>query len=98
MMTILKILFILLPTLSFGQLCFETDNKFIADIKVYITDDKRKASRVVYYVKEKFDAGDNLVYWTRSKWSANKIVYFVSDSRKANEIWYIAKSKWPTKI
>ena len=59
------LLLILLPTLTYGQLCFETKNKWEADIKVYISDSKWEASKVVYYVDSKFEADTNLIFWAK---------------------------------
>ena len=65
----------------------------IAD-KVNITTNRWEASKVVYYVDSKWEAGKNLVFWCENKWQSNRTIFFVDNKWSASEIWYIGKSKW----
>jgi len=87
----LFILWLFLSGLIYSQTVYITNHKHEADYKVYFTNTKAYADRVVSITEYKYKAKNSNKYWyfVKSKYQADIKIYIVNHKSDANLIVYI---------
>ena len=79
-----------------AQKVYSCDNKYDADVIIFVVDSRYDADLLVYKVASRYDTGSNEGLWhfVESKYDADKKVYFTGSKYDADLLIYFVDSRY----
>ena len=83
---------------AYGQIIYQTENRFEADYIVYVTTNQFEADWIVYMTTNRFEAKKGIFYVTKNRFEADYILYVTTNRFEADRLIYRTPNRFAIKF
>ena len=96
----LTTLSLIISSYCFSQCVYITNNKFLADYKIYITDNNWQADGIVCNVDSWYASQQTRGWWyiTKYQYQADFTIYITDNKWEADRLVFVTKNRWDTEM